>query len=80
MSDSLSSVWGHSVHIVKYTILRFQKATPPTFFMQFQSTFVYHMLIRGNTGYYFSGDLPNLKSIRHFDHESTLSQPHFHYA
>ncbi len=47
-SYSLSSVWGHSVHFAKFL------ATDPTAFIQFQPNFMERMVIRRNTGYYFS--------------------------
>ncbi len=38
MSDSLSSIWGHSVHFAEIPVLRFQKATDPTVFFYSIST------------------------------------------
>ncbi len=45
-SGHLSSVWGHSVHFAKFPMLKFQKATAPTVFIQFQPNFMESMVIR----------------------------------
>ena len=45
MAESLSLAWGHSVHFAKFPMLRFQKATAPTVFIQFQPNFIVSMLV-----------------------------------
>ncbi len=46
MSDSLSSVWGYSVHFGEISDVKiFQKATAPTVFIQIQANFSVNMLI-----------------------------------
>ena len=50
MSNCLSSVWGHLVHFAKFPMLRFQKATAPTVFTQFQPNFIVNMLVMRQYG------------------------------
>ncbi len=47
MSDSLSSGRDHSVNFPEFPILRFQKATSPRVFLQFQPNIRESMVIRG---------------------------------
>ena len=57
MPDSLSLVWGHSVHFAKFPILRFSKhysfnsfrqiSTPSTVFVRFQPNSAQSIIIRG---------------------------------
>ncbi len=50
-SDSLSSVWGHSVHFAKFAILRFSKRYCFYSFYPFSTNFMESVVIRGNAGY-----------------------------
>ena len=45
-SGHLSSVRGHSVHFAKFPMLRFQKATAATVFIQFQPNFMDIMVLK----------------------------------
>ncbi len=47
MPDSLSLVWGHSVHVVKFPIRRFSNATCPTIFIGSHPNFVRTLLTMG---------------------------------
>ncbi len=64
MSNSLNSVWGHSVHSAKFQMLRFPKATA-AIFIQFQPKIMESMVIRGIQAITFC-DLPNLKILWQF--------------
>ncbi len=72
MSDSLSSVWGYLVHLAKLPVLRFSQILLLSLFSSNLSKtfFVESMIIRGNAGYYFLGDLPNLDNLQHFENKS----------
>ncbi len=60
MSDSLTSVSGHLVHVAKFPMLTFQKASAPTFLTQSQPNITESMIIRGGYRMLLFGDLPNL--------------------
>ncbi len=62
--DCLSLFWGHSVHFA-IQMLRFQKATVPTVFSQFQPNFIAsgHEGIQAITVF---GDLPTFKNVKCF--------------
>ncbi len=47
MSDSLSSVWGGTVHFAKCPMLRFSKGQSSPNFHQFQPNFMESVVIRG---------------------------------
>ncbi len=74
MFDSLNSVWGHLVHFAKYPMLRYSGLLLPQFLAKFNQTLLKGMIIRGKSGCYFCGDLPNFKSILHFEEKL----PHLH--
>ena len=63
ISDSLSLVWGHSLHFAKFPMLIFRKVTASTIFIQFQPNFMEGKVIRGEYGLLLFGNVPNFKKI-----------------
>ncbi len=67
MFDSLNSVSDQSVHFAKFLILEFSQGYPVS------TNFMESVVMGGgerHTGY-FSGNLPNIKILLHFDDKST---------
>ncbi len=61
MSDSLSSVWDHSVHFAKLPMLRFQTATAPTVSSSFSQKYSKESMVIGEMQVCFFCHLPNFK-------------------
>ena len=77
MSDSLSSVWGHSMHFANFPMLRFSKVYFSASFLP-NSNKLHGKYMYGNQeAVTFLGNLPKFK--RTFDLEKKLPQLHCHY-
>ncbi len=69
--NSLSSVWGHSVHFAKFSMGRFSTGYYSHSFIQFQPNFMINMLVKGEyrlPGYYlFWWSAKKLKILWQFE-------------
>ncbi len=79
MSDSLRSVWGHSVHFAKFQMLRFLKGYCSHSFhpvlTKLYERYISHGEIQAIT---FSGNMPNFKNIPCIQHFAN-TRIHFSY-